>query len=390
MSILFAVLGVLVLLALGVNAVLRSRNAQIWIADYLWGDWRRRERGQGPTHVLFCFVDHYEPRWRGADYATECARVQRWMDEYPKVCEGHRDADGRLPSHSFFYPEEEYRPEHLDKIVDLCRRGYGEIEIHLHHDNDTEAGLRQKLRGFVDTLVSRHDALPVDPATGRPMWSFIHGNWALDNSRPDGRWCGVDNELIVLREEGCYADFTLPSAPDGTQTSTINRIYYAKDDPCCPKSHDKGVRVHVGGRTEGDLMIIQGPLGPMWKQRKHGIVPRIENGDIRASNPPTKERVDFWVDTGVHVKDRPEWVFVKVHTHGTQEHDMPALLGQPVADMFSYLESRYNDGKDYVLHYVSAREMYNIAKAAEAGCQGNPNQYRDHVVPRPGYMRHGA
>jgi hypothetical protein len=49
------------------------------------------------------------------------------------------------------------------------------------------------------------------------------------------------------------------------------------------------------------------------------------------------------------------------------------------------MQRRYNDGRDWKLHYVSAREMYNIAKAAEAGLQGDPGQYRDHVVPRPAY-----
>ena len=54
--------------------------------------------------------------------------------------------------------------------------------------------------------------------------------------------------------------------------------------------------------------------------------------------------------------------------------------------MFTYLESKYNDGKNYVLHYVSAREMYNIAVAAEAGKTGNPGEYRDFKIPRPGYL----
>src|SRR5258707_498316 len=79
-----------------------------------------------------------------------------------------------------------------------------------------------------------------DPHPQEEMYAFIHGNWALDNSRPDGRWCGINNELDVLRETGCFADFTLPSAPSPCQTSTINRIYYAVDDPKRPKSHDTG------------------------------------------------------------------------------------------------------------------------------------------------------
>ena len=368
-------------------AGLRKRNAGLW-----WRDYRRHLREQrtmstseSPIHVMFCFVDHYEPRWGKADYATEVQRVRRWVNDYPMLCEGRRDADGRPPQHSFFFPSEEYRPEHLDELVNLCRAGYGEIEVHLHHDNDTEEGLRKNLREFLDVLVQRHDALPLDPATGAPRWAFIHGNWALDNSRADGRWCGVNNELTVLAELGCYADFTLPSAPSDTQTSTVNSIYYAVDDPLRPKSHDAGVRVRVGGAPEGQLMIVQGPLCLRWKMRGPAPVPAIENGDVRAGNPPTPQRIDSWVNAGIHVRGRPEWRFVKVHTHGTQERDIDALLGAPVAAMFEHLEERYNDGLRYRLHYVSAREMYNIIRAAEAGLQGDPGCYRNFVIPPPGY-----
>ena len=187
----------------------------------------------------------------------------------------------------------------------------------------------------------------------------------------------------MLRELGCYADFTLPSAPSDTQTRTINSIYYATDDPTRPKSHNDGTAVRVGGSTSGDLMIMQGPLGLNWRERRMGLLPRIENADVRRGCPPTPARVDAWVRTGVHVEGRPEWVFIKVHTHGTQEADMDTLLGPAADTMHSYLERAYNDGQNYVLHYVTSREVYNIVKAAEAGCEGNPNDYRDYILPPP-------
>ena len=374
------------LLGLG-SYFIHSKNMSVWLWPYVRGRLRRRPVPSRPTHVLFCFVDHYEPQWQRVPYAQECARVERWHREYPLLCAAHRDADGRAPVHTFFYPAEEYRPEHLDRLVDLCRQGLGEIEIHLHHDNDTEAGLRHSLRSFNQILIDRHDCLPVDAATGQARWCFIHGNWALDNARPDGRCCGINNELIVLREEGCYADFTLPCAPDPSQTRTINSIYYATDDPQRPKSHDTGVAVCAGGQPTGDLMIIQGPLGLMWHKRKFGLLPHIENADVRTSIPPIPKRVDAWVRTGIQVTGRPEWVFVKIHAHGTQERDTDTLLGAPMHRMFEHLERVYNDGDNYVLHYVSARETYNIVKAAEAGRQGNPHLYRDFVIPRPGYRQ---
>ncbi|HUD43681.1 MAG TPA: hypothetical protein VMR06_16975 [Dokdonella sp.] len=369
------------LAALAVHRVLRSRNMQIWIGSHL----RRRPRPAvaGPTHVMFCFVDHFEPMWKQADLATQRTRVDRWCTGYRALASRHRDADGRPPQHGFFYPEEEYLEEHLSKIEALCADGYGEIEIHLHHDNDTEDNFRTVMRRFCDLLHERHGALSRHPETGELMFGFIHGNWSLDNSRPDGRWCGLDNELILLRELGCYADFTLPSAPSDTQTRTINSIYYVTDDPTAPKSHDVGEPVRVGGTPSGDLMIVQGPLGLNWRDRRFGLMPRIENADVRAGVPPTPERVDAWVRTGIHVEGRPEWVFVKVHTHGTQEADIDTLLGAAADAMHTHLETAYNDGERYVLHYVNAREVYNIIKAAEAGHRGDPNDFRDFILPPP-------
>ncbi|MCK5618349.1 MAG: hypothetical protein KAJ17_03060, partial [Candidatus Krumholzibacteria bacterium] len=163
--------------------------------------------------------------------------------------------------------------------------------------------------------------------------------------------------------------------------------YYATDDPNRPKSHDTGKDVAVGEAPRGDLMIIQGPLGLNWKDRKKGLFPTIENADIRAEYPPSPNRVDLWVDTNIHVKGRPDWIFVKIHTHGAQEQLLDILLGKPFDEMCSYLESRYNDGHNFALHYASARELYNVIKAAEDGKTGNPGQYRDYILPPPKYEK---
>ncbi|MFQ3192103.1 MAG: hypothetical protein ACI936_003254 [Paraglaciecola sp.] len=363
--------------------VLKKKNIDVWFIPYLKGV-LFRPTTKSKKHVMFCFVDHYEPQWGNVSgIEQERFRVDRWHNEYPVVAGKHMDSDGVHPQHSFFYPEEEYRYEHLAKISDLCARGFGEIEVHLHHEDDTSDNLRKTLERFTTDLHEKHGAFTYNQKLGKYNYSFIHGNWSLCNSRKDGKLCGVNDELIILKETGCYADYTYPSAPSDTQTSKINSIYYATDKPGQSKSHDDGVDVEVDGKQSGDLMIIQGPLALNFKRLKKKIFPQIENADVRRSMPPTNDRVDLWVKTGVQVKNKPEWIFIKIHTHGTQEGDMDTLLGKPFDDMCSYLESKYNDGKDYALHYVSAREMYNIVKAAEAGETSNPNSYRDYVLAKP-------
>ena len=51
-----------------------------------------------------------------------------------------------------------------------------------------------------------------------------------------------------------------------------------------------------------------------------------------------------------------------------------------------YIEKLYNDGKIYQLHYVTAREAYNMAMAVSDGVakiNESPNKYLDYKIPRP-------
>ena len=80
----------------------------------------------------------------------------------------------------------------------------------------------------------------------------------------------------------------------------------------------------------------------------------------------------------MHVPGRPDWIFVKVFAHGiSSEGDAEATLGRDFDSALRYLETRYNDGTRYVLHYVTAREAYNIVRAAMDGMHGDPEAYRD-------------
>lgn len=377
---------IIIILVIVFYFLLRSRNIHIWFFPYL-AEVFKTPKKTGTKHIMFCFVDHFEPKWGRPSEEIQYRRVDRWEKEYEQIASKHIDSDGCNPKHTFFYPEEEYEFEHLEKICKLCEKGYGEIEVHLHHDDDTEDNFNKTVSNFITKLDSKHGAVPRSKKKNELSWAFIHGNWCLDNSRSDRKYCGLNNEITLLKNLHCYADFTLPAAPDSSQTKKINSIYYAKDNPEKPKSHNDGVDVHVGGQEEGDLMIIQGPLSLNWKKTRIPFlyVPKIENSDIRYEQPPAIERMKKWIKCNVHVKGKEDWVFIKVHTHGAQEDTMKVLLDGPLDKFFSELESQYNDGENYVLHYVSAREMYNIIKAAENECSGNPHEYRDYIISPPAW-----
>jgi hypothetical protein len=364
---------VLALTVLGLGYLARSihqRGLDRWILPYLLQG-RRRLPGPGePIHVLICIADHFEPRAGGVPPDVARARVERWVRDYPARFAAFRDSDGRTPRHTFFFPIEEYDPEYFEALAGLCRAGFGEVEFHLHHDNDTAENLRTTLLKAQQLFARSHALLSRDRRTGRPAYGFVHGNWALDNSRDDGRWCGVNNELEVLRETGCYADFTYPSAPSRTQPRKVNSIYYAVDDPQRPRSHDRGIDLGAGPAPPDGLMLIQGPLVLNWRRRRWGLIPGTENGCLQASQPPHIDRLDLWLKARIQVPTRPDWFFVKLHAHGAPEDSDEVLLGEAMVRFHRDLADRARRDPSFHYHYVTAREMYNLVKAAEAGWKG--------------------
>lgn len=348
---------------------------------------RKTQRKPEETHIMFTVCDHFEPLSPHAAKSIQQgeARVKRWLDEWPGIAKNYRDNDGYTPKHSIFYPAEDAeKPTHfVPMLLPLVKDRFAEVDIHLHHEDDTPENLTRTLNNFKSYL----DGLGMlgrDP-DGKPRYGFIHGNWALCNGRPDGKHCGVNEELDILLKTGCYADFTFPSIPSPTQPRHFcNRIYYSKDLPGRPRSYDKGKLAEVGYSAGSDeLMMIQGPAGFNWHWRKYGVLPRIEHADLCQTNPPTPGRANLWISQRIGVVDRPEWIFIKLHTHGCLENNMQILLDGPLENTLKYLTQLTESDPAKKLHFVSAREMYNIAKAAVDGVNGNPSDFRNHIVSPP-------
>lgn len=354
------------------------RGAHRWAGGYARHLVRRAlaPRADGPRHLLFAVCDHFEPLWGGADDHRGDARVRRWVAEYPALAR-YRDADGRPPRHTWFFPGDEYRPAFLDGLAALSRAGLGEVEVHLHHDGDTRASLRAQLEATLRRF-GTHGHLSRDGDATR--WAFIHGNWSLANGRPDRRWCGVDDELPLLWELGCYADFTFPAAPDPCQPPHVNLVYWPTGDLARRRAHDAAEPARVGAARDDRLLLVTGPLA---LSLDAGWRPRLENGALTGADPPTAARLRRWVEQGIGVRGRPEWVFVKVHTHGAPERTAASLLGDGGRALHDALAAHYNDGVRWRLHYVTARELYNVARAAMDGRAGDPGAWRDYVVPPP-------
>lgn len=355
----------------------RSGDRMRWVLPWAWERVTRKLRGIEPgRHIIIAICDHFEPLHGGATLVRGQKRVATWREEYPELARDFVDDDGHPPRHSFFFPGEEYHFELVEPLAELCELGLGEVEIHLHHDGDTRESLRRSLDRALRDL-DRHGLVASTPKG--PKWAFIHGNWALGNGRPDGRWCGVDDELELLWQLGCYADFTFPSAPDVCQPPHANGIFYPAGDIRKRRAYDRRELAYAGKGTRDRVLLITGPLA--LAKRENSLAPRIEASALTAKDPATKARLRTWIDCHAHVRGRPEWVFVKLHTHGAPEAQAACLLG-PAQRAFHEAVQSFRRAGCFV-HYVTAREMFNIATAAMEGRSGWPGAYRDYRIPKP-------
>ncbi len=163
-------------------------NSQIWGPSYIRQRvrWIAQHNVPSLQRIWVAIADHFEPKWRRADLGTAQSRVALWRSGWPDIARRCRpDSVGNTPRYTFFFPEEEYHPSLIEPLAEMVRDGIADVEVHLHHDGEGRQNFVDRITNFCRVLHGEHGLL--HKSNAKLTFGFIHGNWALDNSRPDGR-----------------------------------------------------------------------------------------------------------------------------------------------------------------------------------------------------------
>ena len=84
------------------------------------------------------------------------------------------------------------------------------------------------------------------------------------------------------------------------------------------------------------------------------MVPRVEMGEIAGYDLPNRFRARLWLKIAPRVGDN---IFIKLHTHGTQDRNMGPLLDGGLDELFSAMETECREA-GLKLRYSTARDVY--------------------------------
>lgn len=334
-----------------------------WLIPYFKTSIRYRHQSHvndmdKPVDIYVAICNHYRPFSGSVSQEIAELRVVTWCREYERIAHQHTDSSGNHPVHTIFYSESDYNPYFLDTIARSCRNGITDVEILIDHNRDNPVNFKRKIEEYRDVLFHHHGLLRKDDQ-GKITYGFVHGKWALDNARPDGRWCGVCDEVSILKETNCYADFTYPSAPDITQPPIINSIYFTHPSQKRPVSHESGTIIKPGCWNNSSLLCIQGPL-VIHRDSIFGLPVKIDRGEIGFHHEFSKNRMDKWLQRAPQIQGISSSIFIKLYTAGMVDQTIRYLFSESGLHQFwSILEHDYNDGEHFRIHYVSAWGMYN-------------------------------
>ena len=155
-------------------------------------------------HVMFVVTDHYEPGTSESDTETSI----RWLQEFRENVIDIYDSYGNKFQYTWFYPYEHRNYQVMEQLNRMVKDGFGEIEFHWHHRHASSASFENDLDEA--TRWFRQFGAMVDSTDGEFKFSFIHGNWALDNSAAGGAHHGEKARVGQLIDQR----IDLPFSPE--------------------------------------------------------------------------------------------------------------------------------------------------------------------------------
>lgn len=330
-----------------------------WLIPYIK---TRSQRGAAkyPVNLYVAVCNHFSPFYKGVSQEIAEHRVATWCREYPKFALQHCDSHGKYPIHTFFYNERDYNPRFMDSLCKLSKNGFADIEILACSTQGNPYNLKRRVEEFRDVLYHHHGLLEMSQQ-GEITFGYVHDNTHSYHTARSTDFSQLDltDRSCALKSSGCYADFSNNYAPEFAQSSFFNSIFFTA---ASDKTTDTQYRINlarVNHWPESDLLTIQGPLALNWQNRVFGVLPKVENGELGYYRRFTPRRVALWLNSQIYVHGAENHLFLKLHTLGAVDCNVRYLLGEMgLHCLYHELENNYNDGSDYVLHYVSAREMH--------------------------------
>ena len=142
--------------------------------------------------------------------------------------------------------------------------------------------------------------------------------------------------------------------------------------------HRSGPDVRVGNKPGLPLIFT----GPLVFDSSRLPLPHFDKGALTAQNPLDLKRLQRWRSASIGVRGRPDWVFIKLYSHGFIDADQPSMVGE---QMRRFLEGALNEAHRsarFIIHFATAREAFNMVMAAVDGKSGSPHLYRDYRLLR--------
>jgi len=341
-----------------------SDSGMMWLVPYLKWEFSTsvdREQVAYPQDIVLAVVCPVTAE-------TDTIAMEQVLDSLSGVLSDHKDRDSSIVRITFVTYADSTR---LRLLTDFCKSGFGEVEYLLRSECDTVPDAGQMLDDDLDILKS----------FGWAMTDDSEVRFAVLQRRAVSRHLNreIDSSLNHLAARGCYLDLSESHRHNISRSTIVNSIYLVSTHAEEPGSFANQCELVAGKLGRGRLLVVDSPLLIDWSDWRDWYVPLVEDGKLTPGIPADSNRVNSWIRANVHVTGQPNWIFVKLVTDSLLHVESASLLIASIDRMLEYLERLPDDGQ-YRIHYVTAREMYNIARAAEAGESGDADDFRDYLI----------
>ncbi len=292
------------------------------------------------------------------------------LDEIDACAEGHIDSDSRRLQITFMFGVPNPDPSALSILSEYCRAGLGEIECLLPCDISSLEDFREQLPRIVEVLHTYGWARTAD---SQVRFAVLRNQFECVSADADYR-----SQIRTLHDLGCYVDLTFPCVGSSCQPGKVNSICLVSsgaDDP-----FGEACDLRAGEISSGDLLLVSGPFLIDWTDWRLKYRPFAESGRLTPAALPDRTRAQSWLRARVHVTGQPNWIFVKLIIDDVVDADAARTICGGLHEAFESLEESCSITVTSRLHFVTAREMYNIIRAAEAGRVGDAGQFRDYLI----------